>query len=354
MTTEWREDAPANLVELAVGKCLIAEMDDSRWTELGLLTGTKKQIYSHSRLLRSLRFGDEDYDGHVYDMVPTILGAGELWGAPRPPQNIQSRFPGLKAVSDFIDLPAWLALNEPDLYGRLFSDDGTEATMPDGTVLSEAESVAVRLGVAEMRRQVERIRRDYASDPEAAIGQAKELIESACKTILGITGDSDEKHDIPALVKQTLVHLGLDPSQVGNGPDERGAKRLLGGVASLLNGAGELRNARGTGHGRSGADLVDASLARMAVGVVLPAVIYLIESWEAQVATRSTPLSDLDVSSASAPNIGGTLRHDTFGEGQILESAATRHGEVVTADFGPRIGRRRILLRGRKGRTAHA
>lgn len=346
MASQWRQDAPANLVELAIGKCLIAEMDDSRWTEIGLLTGTKEQIYKHPRLLRSLRFGDEDYDGHVYDMVPVLLGAQETWGVSAPTQDIHTRFPRLGMVADFIDLPAWLALNEPDLYGRLFVDDNVEATLPDGTVLSEAESAAVRLGIAEMRRQVERIRRDYATDPEAAIGQAKELIESACKTILGITGDSDQKHDVPALVKQALLHLGLDPSQVDAGPDERAAKRLLGGVASILNGAGELRNARGTGHGRSGADLVDASLARMAVGVVLPTVIYLIESWEAQAGTSSVPTQEPGAPTPVGADIGGTLRHETFGEGQILESATTPHGTVVTVDFGPRIGRRRILLRG--------
>lgn len=346
MASQWRQDAPANLVELAIGKCLIAEMDDSRWTEIGLLTGTKEQIYKHPRLLRSLRFGDEDYDGHVYDMVPVLLGAQETWGAAVPSQDIHARFPRLEMVADFIDLPAWLALNEPDLYGRLFVNDQVEATLPDGTVLSEAESAAVRLGVAEMRRQVERIRRDYATDPEAAIGQAKELIESTCKTILGITGDSDEKHDVPALVKQTLLHLGLDPTQVGAGPHERAAKRLLGGVASILNGAGELRNARGTGHGRSGADLVDASLARMAVGVVLPTVIYLIESWEAHADTQSVSAQEMSAPPPAGASIGGTLRHETFGEGQVLESTTTRHGTVVTVDFGPRTGRRRILLRG--------
>jgi len=346
MAAQWRHDAPANLVELAIGKCLIAEMDDSRWTEIGLLTGTKEQIYKHPRLLRSLRFNDEDYDGHVYDMVPVILGARETWGAATPSHDIETRFPRLGMVAEFLDLPAWLALNEPELYGRLFVDDNAEATLPDGTVLSEADSAAVRLDVAEMRRQLERIRRDYASDPEAAIGQAKEMIESTCKTILGITGDSDEKHDVPALVKQTLLHLGLDPSQVGAGPDERAAKRLLGGVASILNGAGELRNARGTGHGRSGADLVDSSLARMAVGVVLPTVIYLIESWEAQAGAPSTPLQAAGMRTPAGADVGGTFRHETFGEGQILESATTRHGTVVTVDFGPRIGRRRILLRG--------
>ena len=292
MESQWRHDSPANLVVLAVGKCLIAEMNESRWTELGLLTGTKEQIYEHPRLLRSLRFNDDDYEGHVYDMVPTILGAKKAPGSANPAQDIHSRFPRLGEIADLIDLPAWLALNEPELCGRLFSDDGVEATLPDGTVLSEAESAAVRLGVAEMRRQVERIRRDYSSDPEATIGQAKELIESTCKTILGITGDSGDKHDVPTLVKQTLLHLGLDASQADAGPEGRAAKRLFGGVANILNGAGELRNARGTGHGRSGAELVNAPLARMAVGVVLPAVIYLIESWETKAVTSSHPVRE--------------------------------------------------------------
>lgn len=113
-----------------------------------------------------------------------------------------------------------------------------------------------------------------------------------------------------------------------------------------MNGAGELRNARGTGHGRSGVELVDPSLAGMAVGVVLPTVIYLIENWEARAATPPKSSQDINVSLAIGANVGGALRHETFGEGQIPESDSTRHSTVVTVDFGPRIGRRRILLRG--------
>ena len=91
-----------------------------------------------------------------------------------------------------------------------------DAALPDGTVLSEAEATAARLEVGEMRRQIERIRRDHAGDPEALIGQAKELIETTCKTILGITGQVDDGAlELPALVKQTLLHLGIDPTQVG-------------------------------------------------------------------------------------------------------------------------------------------
>ena len=42
-----------------------------------------------------------------------------------------------------------------------------------------------------------------------------ELIETTCKTILGLTGDAtDTQEDVPKLVKQTLIHLGLDPAAV--------------------------------------------------------------------------------------------------------------------------------------------
>lgn len=70
----WRADAPTNLVKLAMGRCLIAEMDSSKWTELALLTDTEKEIYNRPRMLRSLRFGDDDYNDCVLDMVSTVLG----------------------------------------------------------------------------------------------------------------------------------------------------------------------------------------------------------------------------------------------------------------------------------------
>jgi len=86
MSLSWRADAPPNLVKLALGRCLIAVMDVSRWTELGLLTDTTERIDNHPRLLRSLRFGDDDYEGCVLDFVPHLLGEKilrpELWGVP--------------------------------------------------------------------------------------------------------------------------------------------------------------------------------------------------------------------------------------------------------------------------------
>lgn len=222
MNPTWRPDAPPNFVKLAVARCLSAVMDRARWVELGRVANTDR-IETHPRLLRSLSFGDDDYDDCIHEVVPAVLGEQpepashpDPWAFPNAPQPaalpLHERFPKLIEVSDFVSLPAWLAANEENLFNRLFVA-GADAAMPDGTILSAAEVTAARLEVAEMRRQIERIRRDHASDPEAAIGQAKELVETVCKTILGV-GDADDGAvwKFPQLVKKTLLHLGLDPS----------------------------------------------------------------------------------------------------------------------------------------------
>lgn len=48
--------------------------DSSNWLELGTVTGTLDLIQNHSRLLRALHFGDEDYEGCVLDVLIKIVG----------------------------------------------------------------------------------------------------------------------------------------------------------------------------------------------------------------------------------------------------------------------------------------
>lgn len=65
-----------------------ANFDASNWEEVGLLTGCSDIIDNHPRLLRSLSWGDEDYDGNVL----TVL------------RSIQSRSPKvLNILSDYLD-----------------------------------------------------------------------------------------------------------------------------------------------------------------------------------------------------------------------------------------------------------
>lgn len=345
---------PSSQVKLAVGRCMVAEMKtEGCWIELGLVTGTDDVIQRHPRLLRSLRFGDDDYPGHVLALVGQLLGewgGGSRWATgSRDDRPVHDRFARLDAVTAYLNLPTWLATSEPELHAQLFTDGLDDATMPDGTVLSAAAAAASRLQVGEMRRQIDRIRRDHTDDPEAAIRQAKELVETTCKTILGLVGDGPETtEDVPKLVARTLMHLGLDPKSVeqsaGDVSQARALKRLLGGVSSVLNGSAELRNARGTGHGKSGTPLVDSSVARRTVGLVLPAVAFLIETH----AERTRPGPAVSLPAARPPlvglKVGAWVRHDTFGDGKVLQLVGEGEKAIATVDVGSD-GLKKLLTR---------
>jgi Abortive infection C-terminus len=100
---------------------------------------------------------------------------------------------------------------------------------------------------------VSRMRESAKKDPEAAIGAAKELVESAAKYALEELGKTlSGSEEIPELVKMVQKELNLHTSSVA--PSVRGAesiKRVLGGLSSIANGIAELRNQYGTGHGRA-------------------------------------------------------------------------------------------------------
>lgn len=56
------------LKELAV-----AHFQAENWLELGLLTGSLDLVQHHDRLLRSLRFGDDDYPGAALSVLMSII-----------------------------------------------------------------------------------------------------------------------------------------------------------------------------------------------------------------------------------------------------------------------------------------
>jgi len=51
---------------------IVGNFTQANWHELGLLTGGSRFIDGHDRLLRSLAWGDEDYDGNVLDVLMSL------------------------------------------------------------------------------------------------------------------------------------------------------------------------------------------------------------------------------------------------------------------------------------------
>ena len=121
-------------------------------------------------------------------------------------------------------------------------------------------------------------------DTDLAIGTAKELLETICKSILqqkSVTINSD--WTLPQLLKATTNSLDFAPKEASN-PEkaEKAIKQILGGISSIVQGVGELRNGYGTGHGKD-ADFkgLEIKYAKLLVGVVSEiAILYLATNGE--------------------------------------------------------------------------
>jgi len=139
--------------------------------------------------------------------------------------------------------------------------------------------------VTYVAQQITRMEAAVNSDPGLAIGTAKELIETCCKTILHERNvDFPDNLDIPKLVKLTSKELKLTPDDI---PDQAKAaetiKRLLSNLATITQGVSELRNKYGTGHGKVAKSRgLSARHAKLAVGAASTLAVFLVETHHAR------------------------------------------------------------------------
>lgn len=161
--------------------------------------------------------------------------------------------------------------------------------------LTQAKGIAVTYDAQHMITQIARIEASIETDPDLAIGSAKELVETCCKTIL-----SDRKQpfppnaDLPKLTKLVMAELKLLPEDI---PDTaRGSdtiRRLLSNLSSVAQGLAEIRNLYGTGHGKYGrTSSVKPRHAKLVVGAATTLAVFLyethIESWNPGTRPEST------------------------------------------------------------------
>ncbi|WP_240207082.1 hypothetical protein [Vibrio sp. CyArs1] len=62
---------------LQMKAAVVKEFDSSNWKELAALTNMLDQVESHPRLLRSLSWGDDDYDGLALTFLRKMIGAND-------------------------------------------------------------------------------------------------------------------------------------------------------------------------------------------------------------------------------------------------------------------------------------
>jgi len=185
------------------------------------------------------------------------------------------------AEKDYKNLKRWL---EKD--GFIYTNGKLMAAGKDPSLRLVVDT-ATGLDAPGLHRQIERLKGSVDDDPDLAIGTAKELIETTCKTILEERGiPFEESVDISKLVKETRKVLGLVPDNIPEAA--KGAetiRRLLSNLGNLVQGLAELRNLYGTGHGK--AEKSKGLLprhARLAVGAASTLVTFLFDTHKGRAA----------------------------------------------------------------------
>lgn len=149
------------------------------------------------------------------------------------------------------------------------------------SMLIDIKETAEDFDAKHMADQIRRMESCVESDPSLAIGTAKELVETCCKTILAERGKAVVgSPDVSSLTKATLKELNLVPEGI---PDaSRGAdviRRLLSNLGTIGNGLAELRGLYGTGHGKHGKVTgLAARHAKLAVGAAATLAVFLFET----------------------------------------------------------------------------
>jgi len=154
----------------------------------------------------------------------------------------------------------------------------------DSPVLVEALSAAREFSLDTVEQQVRRVQSTMHEDPELAIGTAKEMIEGCCKSLLEQKGhEPPPDADVHELMRRVLTVVALAPPALPNqGRVNEMLRKLTSNLVSAVHTLGELRNAYGTGHGRSAtAPKLEARHAKFAVYVAAAVTIWLLESHSA-------------------------------------------------------------------------
>ena len=150
-------------------------------------------------------------------------------------------------------------------------------------IAQTAEELKTKVSSEYLSRQIDLMVQMQVSDPTNAIGMAKEMIESCCKTILDEKGITYTKNDdVPQLADKTMDALNLLPANVQ--PTDRGAdaiKAVLGSLRAIPSKLAEIRNPFGSGHGKSASFKgLEVRHAKLAVGSSITFVDFVWNTYE--------------------------------------------------------------------------
>ena len=177
-------------------------------------------------------------------------------------------------------------INGTDSKGTLYKKckDILDRLPKESEILVEhAEELKVRFSSDYLSAEIDLMYKMQKENPTEAIGKAKELIESCCETILeqsGITPNKDWK--LNNLVDETMKLLEITPKHIPDTAKEANAiKAILGSLKGIASQIAIIRNAYGSGHGKSASYKgLQERHAKLAIGSSVTLVNFLWDSFE--------------------------------------------------------------------------
>lgn len=210
----------------------------------------------------------------------------------RPDRNESLRL--VKLFNDQLRKDGWQLLEEDLIAGRPRYHARRIAIVGDRSV-SRAKSVADALQAGWMQKEIERLENSIERDPALAIGTAKELVETCCKSILTTRNVAFLRTaDLPELTKLLTKELKLVPAEVSDKAKGLETIRLiLRNLSALTQYLAELRGLYGSGHGRDGKHRgLQPRHARLAVGAAVAFIDFVTETHQQRVTTDASSIGN--------------------------------------------------------------
>lgn len=186
------------------------------------MTNTKDWIDGHSRLLRSLHWGDSDYKGHVFEAVSHILDKAS--------EN-------LRKLLEYPPIAEWLQQNNGGAYHELSAEAfGTE--VPHVTPTNSTHSGFAALADAQTLLRT----RGPGSAVDRIHTGVHGFLKSACdKASIAYPSEATANQLLKALIEH-------HPALQDLGPRSDDIRRMMKTTATIVDAMGTLRNKASLAH----------------------------------------------------------------------------------------------------------
>jgi len=156
-------------------------------------------------------------------------------------------------------------------------------------VLSRLSGAADILSFDTVSRDLQRALDNTQADPESSVTSACSTVESVCRSILVELGEElPKKKDIKGLFNAVKKPLSLSPDRTDIDPEiADDVRKILSGLATVVEGIGALRTHGSTAHGRErGYPRIDYRIASLSINAASTVALFLIETWQKKFPTK--------------------------------------------------------------------